>query len=266
MNNTNFIKKFERGEMYLDLPYANCIYELPLLSFGDLKGGINLSLVFNQALQSQGNLFGINAGYKLNLEKRLLFGNNTTQYMEANGKISALHLSGAEGNDRYTFLDDSGRIIRPIENGYELEYSDFSREEYDTDGKIIATYDKYGDKVLQYHYNDNGKLTSVGFRITKDENDNEVAAKTISFVYGGQLTSIAFSGDANATTAVSYANNQVIVTHYSRVKYTMFAMNQTANSATYDRTFIVTLSDADDQPTRPYTAPNASLMQRIIAA
>ena len=255
MNNTNFIKKFERGEMHLDLPYANCIYELPLLSFSDLKGGINLSLVFNQALQSQGNLFGINAGYKLNLEKRLLFGNNTIQYMEANGKISALHLSGAVGNDRYTFLDDSGRIIRPIENGYELEYSDFSREEYDTDGKIIATYDKYGDKVLQYYY-ENGKLTSVGFRITKDENDNEVAGKTISFVYGDQLTSIVFNDDTNATINVSYANNQVIVTHYSRVKYTLFAMNQTANSATYDRTFTVTLSDADDQTNTPVYRTN----------
>lgn len=33
----NYVKKYECGKLGLDLPYMNCIYELPLLSFGDMR-------------------------------------------------------------------------------------------------------------------------------------------------------------------------------------------------------------------------------------
>ena len=46
MSNT-YIKKYDVGQIKLDLPYANYIHELPLLSFGDIQHTVNLSLIFN---------------------------------------------------------------------------------------------------------------------------------------------------------------------------------------------------------------------------
>ena len=48
MSNT-YVKKYGVGQIKLDLPYANYIHELPLLSFGDIQHTVNLSLVFNHA-------------------------------------------------------------------------------------------------------------------------------------------------------------------------------------------------------------------------
>ena len=43
----SYVKNYNVGQTKLDLPYANYIHELPLLSFGDVQHTINLSLVFN---------------------------------------------------------------------------------------------------------------------------------------------------------------------------------------------------------------------------
>ena len=43
----NYVKKYDVGQIKLDLPYANYIHELPLLSLSDIKRSLELSIVFN---------------------------------------------------------------------------------------------------------------------------------------------------------------------------------------------------------------------------
>ena len=228
---SNYVKKYDLGEMYLDLPSPNCIYELPLLSFGDLRGSVNLALVYNQAMCYQGVSFNVRAGYKLNLQKRLYTG--SPYYIEANGKAVALTVSG-EGDDvLYTFPDDSGRIIRKTLNEnqqpvYELEYPDFSREHYDMNGNIIAAYDKYGDMLLRYHYGVSDKLSSIDYRVSKDANGQETVAKTLTFQYDrANLISIIFScGDTSVEMTFEHATDQLTVNHYSGVQYVLLENNR----------------------------------------
>ncbi|MBR2722425.1 MAG: RHS repeat-associated core domain-containing protein [Clostridia bacterium] len=226
----NYVKKYECGELSLDLPFANTIYELPLLSFGDMRGSMTVSLVFNHEMsQTEGNPFHITDGYKLNLQKRIFLDEGDTAYFqEANGKIVQLcdNISTSD-TERYTFFDDSGRIIRTTTGGYELEYPDYSKELYNSAGLITASYDKYGATVLTYGYQ-NGKLTSVAYR-----------GKTVSFAYeGASLASITYGG---ATTTFQCRTSSLIIDHYSGVNYnlsfgsTYFSalIGGTESSATY---------------------------------
>jgi len=242
MNNTNFIKKFERGEMYLDLPYANCIYELPLWSFADMRHSFHLSLIYNRTLKEQNDdFFHIAKGYKLNLQKRLIYNPYGTSYFqEENGKCTKLH---HHGGTRYTFDDDSQRMIHgeTREGGamvYTLDYSDGSFEEYemyDDQGangfktRIIGAYDKHHKKVLSYNYNDNDLLSSIMYR----EENGAPMRKKIVFTYdnAARLSAIAFyTSKNNEANEIDYilvatigflcdANDNLQITHYSGVTY-----------------------------------------------
>ena len=100
----SYVKNLAPGQIRMDLPTANYIHELPLLSFSDIHGAVNLSLIFNYAMKAEGsNPFNIAAGYKLNLQKRLILENNVpVQFQDESGKCIDLIGEGFP----YTFDDD----------------------------------------------------------------------------------------------------------------------------------------------------------------
>lgn len=155
------VKNYDVGQIRLDLPTPNYIHELPLLSFGDVHGSVNLSLVFNYGMKAENsNPFNLSAGYKLNLHKRLVMSNGTPiEYQDESGKLITLIPTGGV----YAFNDDSFRILRATENTYTVENSDYSREEYDLEGNLIAVYDKYSTLILEYVYLNN-RLRCIHYR------------------------------------------------------------------------------------------------------
>ena len=71
---SNYIKKYDVGNIAIDLPYNSHIHELPLLSFNDFRGGVSISLVYNNKnALAEDNLFNVGKGYKLNIQKRIIF-------------------------------------------------------------------------------------------------------------------------------------------------------------------------------------------------
>ena len=229
----NYVKKYDVGQIKLDLPYANYIHELPLLSFGDVQHAINLSLIFNRERKTASdNSFSITEGFKLNLQKRLDFdqcANKPIALFDANGKrITLYHNEG----DVYTFGDDSQRILRKISNTYEVEYPDFSKETYNQNGYITATFDKYSaNALLTFSYTVGDRLSSIN--------------------YGGNKV-ISFTYEANRLASVSYADCNIgftynsdtyktlnSITHYSGVSYTF----------DYSNGFIVRAKDGDTSST-----------------
>ena len=73
----SYVKTCNPGQIRMDLPTANYVYELPLLSFADIHGSMNLSLIFNQKMkEDEANPFLLTAGYKLNVQKMLEIENN----------------------------------------------------------------------------------------------------------------------------------------------------------------------------------------------
>ena len=208
----SYVKNYNVGQTKLDLPYANYIHELPLLSFGDAQHTINLSLVFNQQRKAAGdNSFNIASGFKLNMQKKLIISGDSISYQEESGKIINLTAFG----DVYTFNDDSQRILRrtemlvapPIGGGgsiiggsiiggsitptiteyeYVVEYPDYSKEEYNSNGYITGVYDKYGTKFLSYSY-DGTKLTDITYRNTKNiELKYDSSNRLSKIIYGGK--------------------------------------------------------------------------------
>ena len=237
------VKKYDVGQIRLDLlktpdvqdcPYMQYTHELQLLSFGDVQHSVNLSLVFNyeryrNEKATGENPFFIAPGFKLNLQKRLLYTQFGvfTNYQEGSGNI--VELNNLYGY--YTFDDDSQRIIRQkaqprqtgsisegnIEMGgddpvydYFLEYPDFSKEKYSEAGRLLAVYDKYSDDaVLAYTYDTSGRLTAITFRNGKDI--------TLAYDTSNRLTSITYN---NYTTTLHYTNGMLdYVKHYTGVKY-----------------------------------------------
>ena len=182
----SYVKNYDVGKIQLDLPTPNYFHELPLFSFGDVHGEINLGIVFNYARRTENNNFyNMAYGYKLNLQKRIVMNGTTpNKYEDETGKRISLNRLGT----LYGFDDDTQRILRVINaNTYEVRNSDFSREVYNSQGKITAIYDKYGVLVLSYTYDSAGKLTSITYRNTK----------TVSLVYdssSNNLKSISYGG------------------------------------------------------------------------
>ena len=123
----SYVKNYNVGQIQLDLPTSNYIHEFPLLSFADIHGNVNLSLVFNYGLRAESsNPFNIAAGYKLNMQKRIVMRNSApTAFQSESGKVVALN----SADTRYAFDDDTQRIIRRTGSTYELEKSVTIREE-----------------------------------------------------------------------------------------------------------------------------------------
>ena len=268
------VKNYDVGQIRLDLldtpqgqeaPYMQYTHELPLLSFGDIQHNVNLSLVFNYERyrneKSTGeNPFFIAPGFKLNLQKRLLYTQFGVfdEYQEENGKI--VKLNPFYGN--YTFSDDSQRIIRQkvqpgqtdnisggnIEMGgddpvydYFLEYPDFSKEKYTESGKLAAVYDKYSDTaVLEYSYDANGRLSSIAFRNGK--------AITLGYDTSNRLETITYN---NQISTLHYTNSTLdYVEHYTGVRYD-YALTR-AISSLPESDFKVTATASENGETVSY--------------
>jgi len=224
----SYVKKYDVGQIKLDLPTANYIHELPLLSFGDVQHTINLSLIFNYANRTDDS-FNIAPGYKLNLQKQIVINSSTElpeQFIDENGKTIDLIKNGSV----YTFDDDSMRILKKTEKvimpfdpdpkdgliplpityyEYTVEYPDYSKEKYTQDGELSAVYDKYGVKYLEYTYYGN-VLEKITYKSDKE----------IVLDYSGTtLSSIIYTGVC--TTEVSFNGNNATIEHYSGIDYSL---------------------------------------------
>ncbi len=212
---SNYIKKYNIGEIAIDLPYNSYIHELPLLSFSDFRNSVNLSLIFNHKLKLDGNnMFNVKEGYKLNIQKKIIVSNNIpVSLIESNGKYVQLYRNKnitIEGNEVYnnvyTFLDESKRVLRIISNGYEIENEDLSKEIYNLNGDLVTIYDKYQDVYLSYIYNNNNLLTEVRYN-----------NKIVSFTYeNNSLTKIQYGG---TETNIINSNTNLTISHYTGVTF-----------------------------------------------
>ena len=228
MSNT-YVKKYDVGQIKLDLPYANYIHELPLLSFGDVQHTINLSLVYNYSARKreiesgytgETNPFNIASGFKLNLQKRLIKDNQgcPIEIQEENGDFVSLNQLYS---NTYTFNDESQRILRITEKQnstldpsgniiydpdsitytYTVEYPDFSKEVYNDSGLITTVYYKYNNVVLSYEYNENEQLQSIHFTDSKTilfEYDESNLLKSVS--YAGRTSNFFYDNRSNNNT------------------------------------------------------------------
>ena len=107
----NFNKKCNAGSIVLASPYFEYVYSLPLVSFGDAKGSVELGIVYNSQLASS-NLFNIANGFKLNLQKKLIFNNGKVSHIiDSNGLQIACNeaTNGANnyGQRAYALNDES---------------------------------------------------------------------------------------------------------------------------------------------------------------
>ena len=229
----SYVKNYNVGQTKLDLPYANYIHELPLLSFGDVQHTINLSLVFNQQRKAAGdNSFHIASGFKLNMQKKLRISGDSISYQEESGKLVNLTAFG----DVYTFNDDSQRILRrteqiiapPIGGGgsitpglavtlydYTVEYPDYSKEEYNSSGYISGVYDKYGTKFLSFTYSGT-KLTDITYRNTKNiDLEYDSSNRLSKIIYGGKELEFNCANNPITITQRSVTNAQNTDASYS---------------------------------------------------
>ena len=212
----SYEKKFGVGNVYVDMPYAQFIHELPLLSFGDVRHNINVSLIFQSGESS--NLFSISNGFKFNLQKRLIMsGNIPVKFEDASGKLIKLNTYG----DRFVFDDGSKRIIRKKQDGtLVLENPDYSQEVYDVGGRITTVRDKYGNDYLTYVYSQpDYKLESVKYR-----------NKTIKFKYNTSSGRVEFLEYVYGTKSVcetkfEYTGANISVKHYCGVTYDISYLN-----------------------------------------
>ena len=222
---SSFIKKYNVGNISLDLPYNSFIHELPLLGFSDMKNSYNFSLVFNRKLKLDlCNAFNIDNGFKLNVQKKIVFENGMpSKLIDSNGKYVFLNNnkntiddSASYYNNIFTFSDNSKRILRIVPGGYEIENDDFSREVYNSSGDIISIYDKYNDnsndenneKNMSYIYDGEGKLIKIIC------NGKEVVLNYVN----NKLSSLHYS---NTSTSFVYSNQNLNVNHYSGVSFSI---------------------------------------------
>ena len=233
----SYVKNYNVGQILLDLPTPNYFHELPLLSFGDVHGSVNLSLVFNYGLKAKNsNLYSIAAGYKLNLQKRIMMSNGIPSEIQAEtGKTITLNKT----NSLYCLDDDTQRVLRLNNGGYELENADYSKEIYDSTGKITAVYDKYETLLLSYSYDSSDKLVSITYRNAK--------TITLSYDSAGCLSAITYNGK---TISLTCATSEVHVTHFNGVTFSLAFSNEnfTATATATENSATVTYSTKIERP------------------
>ncbi len=216
----SYVKNHDVGSIRLDAPRTDFIYELPLLSFGDVQHTIELSLVFNSRFATS-NPFYMANGYKLNMQKRLIMSSNgyPQSYENEHGALVTLNKQGG----RYSFEDDTQRFIGLAGIDYKLDNPDYSYEMYDNLGKIKSATDKYGVTYLRYGYDAAGKLISITFR------ENKVIEIGYSTTLGlVDSISYKYNGETVCTSAFTYpVSNNVKVAHYTGVDYHMSHYNGT---------------------------------------
>ena len=250
----NYIKQYSIGETSVDIPKFKCVHQLPLLSFGDAKGDVALSMVLNTKY-CEADYFNIANGIKLNLQKKLVFeGADVSQIIDVNGD----HIQCYRHGNVYTFDDNTRRILRiKIVNNnttYELENSDFSTEIFDDTGKILRVIDKYGDVILSYEYNTAGLLSRIAYR--PNLSAEYLYKKSIVLSYtNSKLNKIEFRVNNNLVEEILVVetSNGVRVQHYSGVYFVMsnnedgFDVYSTANSSgtrdEFSQESMVTISD-----------------------
>ncbi len=248
----SYVKKYDVGQINVDLlhaiamdepPFVQYTHELPLLSFGDVQHNMNLSLVFNyeryrDEKANSKNPFFIAPGFKLNVHKRLIFNQSVlSAFQGEDGRIIDLKAFG----NTYTFDDESQRILRKAQSVLTVEHSDFSKETYNSAGRITATYDKYSNNaILSYNYNPSGQLISITYRGTKVVTFGYASNRLISITYNGK------------TTTFSYKDGMLnYIQQYTGVKYT-FTLSKPSFSA-YDVNFECKASATENNATVSYS-------------
>ena len=142
--------------------------------------------------------------------------------------------------DVYTFADESQRIIRKVNNTYELENPDYSKEIYDSEGRINKVYDKYDMPIFSYSYNDIGTLRSISYRYSKN----------INFDYdsSNNLSAIRYS---DKVINVNSGTNGLNVIHYNGVTYqlSLSSNNYNAMATATEGTSTITYTTKIGNPT-----------------
>ena len=243
------VKNYDVGQIKFDMfpegydhdgPYVSYTHELPLLSFSDVQHSVNLSLVFNydryrEEKENNTNPFFIAPGYKLNLQKRLIYDvqGALTTFQGENGKN--IELNNASDNV-FTFNDESQRILRRTSSALTVEYSDFSKEQYNETGRITQAYDKYSDcPVLTYSYNVYNQLVSIVFRNSKVIYLAYESNRLKSIRYNDKVTTFYYNDDGT----LDY------IKHYTDIKYKFALSNVNCGSYEIELPYKVTAFEGD---------------------
>ncbi len=159
------VKAFDIGNVNIDLPSPNYYFSLPLFNVSTLKDEINISLIFNLSLARNNNASFLSIpGYKINYQKQIIFENNYPgKFVDEYGNI----LSLKRNDNIYTFYDDSQRIIHFVNNTFELLYIDYSKDIFDSSGKLSKSINKYGEEIFSFNYDNLNKLISITYRNEK---------------------------------------------------------------------------------------------------
>ena len=215
----SYNKKYSVGSIALAGPYFDYVHTLPLVTFSDVKNTVELALVYNSQIAAN-NYFNIANGYKFNLQKKIVETSAGLSLLDSNGLMIACNPATnqtASSASVYALNDDSHRIIRRITSGFELEYPDYSKEYFNSDGKQTSSFDKYGEEIFRFAYESSGELKSIAYR-------PEVSTdyKKLEFGYSSnRLTTITYSANGTPRTigTFSIASDGFDIQHYSDVKY-----------------------------------------------
>ena len=235
---TTYNKKYSIGSISLAEPYFDYVHTLPLVTFSDVKNTVELALVYNSQIATN-NYFNIADGYKLNLQKKIDETSTGLFLLDSNGlmiKCNPATNQTASSATVYALNDDSHRILRRITSGFELEYPDYSKEYFDSDGKQTSSFDKYGEEIFRFVYNGNW-LSSIIYRP-----EVSTSYKVLSFTPNSQnrIATITYLANGTPLTIGTFTYTSVgfVVAHYSGVNYTyryendIFFVNSISNDAT----------------------------------
>ena len=211
-------QKYSVGSIALADPYFDYVHTLPLVTFSDVKNTVELALVYNSQIATS-NYFNIADGYKLNLQKKIVETSTGLSLLDSNGlmiKCNPATNQTAYSATVYALNDDSHRILRRITSGFELEYPDYSKECFDSNGKQTSSFDKYGEEIFRFVYNGNW-LSSIIYR-------PEVGAayKKFEFSYSsGRLATVKYSANEEPFVIGTfvYSTTGFTIQHYSGVDY-----------------------------------------------
>ena len=261
---TTYNKKYSVGSISLAEPYFDYVHTLPLVTFSDVKNTVELALVYNSRICNQ-NHFTIANGYKINLQKKIVETSAGMSLLDSSGliiKCSPATNQTASSATVYALNDDSHRILRRITSGFELEYPDYSKEYFDSEGKQTSSFDKYGEEIFRFEYNNINRLSSIIYRP-----EVSTSYKVLSFTYNSynRLSTIKYIANGTTLTVGTfvYSNTGFTIQHYSGVDY---VFSRDATNSVYSVYSTSRGGTPDDIYSQSYSCTKTTSTLNIIAA
>ena len=144
----------------VNLATGRLIYEQSGLTMGGGTYSIGISIIYNSAQNVNANFCG--AGWKLNVNQKLIYDNGTYKYIDAKGEINTFVLYDTDNQRYYNEIDAEQILSVPSEGQAYITYGIGNKIFFNSDGNVSRMVSGINATIAKaFDYDDKGRIIRI---------------------------------------------------------------------------------------------------------